>query len=154
MAITKITYANKSALNVNSSVADTNKCNANDLNEIKTVVNLNADNIGDMANLTETSLVEAVNNNKGIIRSIRTTFTTSGSGTGWKYGSFTHTAPTGYKLIAVTTDNVKSADRNFFMFNINNQVSGSIYWCGYIGYGNYGTDNYINLIYIKEEYAS
>lgn len=40
----KITYENKVALNVNSDIADVNKCNATDLNEIKEVVNTNDDN--------------------------------------------------------------------------------------------------------------
>lgn len=40
----KITYENKVALNVNSDIADKNKCNAADLNEIKEVVNTNDDN--------------------------------------------------------------------------------------------------------------
>ena len=40
----KITYENKVALNVNSDIADVNKCNATDLNEIKNVVNENDDN--------------------------------------------------------------------------------------------------------------
>ena len=35
----KITYTDKSPLNVNASVADINKCNASDLNEIKNVIN-------------------------------------------------------------------------------------------------------------------
>lgn len=35
----QITYADKTALNVNSSIADINKVNASDMNEIKTVVN-------------------------------------------------------------------------------------------------------------------
>lgn len=39
----KITYADKTALNTNASVPDTNKCNASDLNEIKNVINSNAD---------------------------------------------------------------------------------------------------------------
>ena len=42
MAIQTITYSNKTALNSNSGVADTNKVNAADMNEIKTVVNNNA----------------------------------------------------------------------------------------------------------------
>lgn len=37
----QITYADKSAMNTNSSIPDTNKCNASDMNEIKTVVNGN-----------------------------------------------------------------------------------------------------------------
>lgn len=40
----KITFENKVALNVNSDIADVNKCNATDLNEIKNVVNENDDN--------------------------------------------------------------------------------------------------------------
>lgn len=39
----KITYANKSYINLNSNVADANKVNASDMNEIKSVVNTNYD---------------------------------------------------------------------------------------------------------------
>jgi hypothetical protein len=37
-----INYADKVALNTNSTIADINKCNAADMNEIKSVVNENA----------------------------------------------------------------------------------------------------------------
>lgn len=67
----KITYENKVALNVNSDIADVNKCNATDLNEIKNVVNENDDNtnnnsnaIGNLSDLTTpvvSSLVGAIN---------------------------------------------------------------------------------------------
>lgn len=67
----KITYETKVALNVNSDIADVNKCNATDLNEIKEVVNTNDDNttnnsnaIGNLSNLNTTSkdnLVSAIN---------------------------------------------------------------------------------------------
>ena len=67
----KITYENKVALNVNSDIADVNKCNATDLNEIKNVVNENDDNtannsnaIGTLSNLNTTNkdnLVGAIN---------------------------------------------------------------------------------------------
>ena len=67
----KITYENKVALNVNSDIADVNKCNATDLNEIKNVVNTNDDNItnnsnaiGNLSSLNTTSknnLVSAIN---------------------------------------------------------------------------------------------
>lgn len=65
----KITYGNKVALNVNSDIADINKCNATDLNEIKNVVNTNDDNMGLLSNLNttnKTSIVNAINevNNK------------------------------------------------------------------------------------------
>ena len=69
--MSKITYANKVALNVNSDIADINKVNASDLNEIKEVVNTNDDNttnnsnaIGTLSNLNTTeksNLVNAIN---------------------------------------------------------------------------------------------
>lgn len=75
----KITYENKVALNVNSDVADVNKCNATDLNEIKQVVNENDDLVGILENLTtqdKTSIVNAINEvNQNDIR--RSTYTTS-----------------------------------------------------------------------------
>ena len=69
--MSKITYENKVALNVNSDIADINKCNASDLNEIKNVVNTNDDNttknsnaIGTLSSLNTTdknNLVSAIN---------------------------------------------------------------------------------------------
>lgn len=59
-----ISYTNKSALNQNLSIADTNKCNAADMNEIKTVVNANATECGNASNLNttdKTSLVNGIN---------------------------------------------------------------------------------------------
>lgn len=76
----KITYENKVALNVNSDIADVNKCNATDLNEIKNVVNENDDNttnisnaIGNLSNLNTTNksnLVSAINevNNNDVLK--------------------------------------------------------------------------------------
>lgn len=50
----QITYADKSAINTNSGVADINKCNASDMNEIKTVVNTNATTLDTLAfNVTD-----------------------------------------------------------------------------------------------------
>ena len=60
----KITYENKVALNVNSDIADINKVNASDLNEIKNVVNSNDDMVGDLTQLNTTnksSMVNAIN---------------------------------------------------------------------------------------------
>ena len=69
--MSKITYENKVALNVNSDIADINKVNASDLNEIKEVVNTNDDNttnnsnsIGTLSSLNTTNksnLVSAIN---------------------------------------------------------------------------------------------
>ena len=76
----KITYENKVALNVNSDIADVNKCNATDLNEIKNVVNTNDDNttnnsnaIGNLSSLNTTSknnLVSAINEVNGKINAL------------------------------------------------------------------------------------
>lgn len=59
-----INYTNKTALNINSDIADVNKCNASDLNQIKTVVNANASECGNASELdttNKTSLVEGIN---------------------------------------------------------------------------------------------
>lgn len=59
-----ISYTNKSALNENAGIADINKCNASDMNEIKTVVNANATECGNASDLDttdKTSLVDAIN---------------------------------------------------------------------------------------------
>ena len=62
--MSKINYTNKVTLNENPNVADVNKVKADDLNEIKNVVNANDDNVGDLADLkTEdvSSVVNAIN---------------------------------------------------------------------------------------------
>lgn len=59
-----INYTNKSALNENAGIADVNKCNAADMNEIKSVVNSNASECGNTSDLNTTdtsSIVNAVN---------------------------------------------------------------------------------------------
>lgn len=60
MAVSTITYSNKVALNENPSVADINKVKADDMNEIKTVVNNNAteisNNTTNITNITGTIL--------------------------------------------------------------------------------------------------
>lgn len=68
MALTQITYTNKETLNEQPSIADKNKVKADDMNEIKSVVNTNASNVGDLANLNttaNTSIVAAINELKG-----------------------------------------------------------------------------------------
>ena len=60
----KITYEDKEFLNKNENIADKNKVNDTDLNEIKEVVNGNDDNIGDLSDLNtsdKSSLVNAIN---------------------------------------------------------------------------------------------
>ena len=60
----KITYENKVALNTNSQIADKNKVNDSDMNEIKSVVNQNDTNVGDLADLNtsdQSSVVNSIN---------------------------------------------------------------------------------------------
>lgn len=64
MAINTITYTDKVALNVNADVPDINKVKADDMNEIKNVVNNNANGVGDITTLKTndtTDLVSGVN---------------------------------------------------------------------------------------------
>ena len=66
--MSKITYADKSAINVNPEVADINKVNASDMNEIKTVVN---DNNTAFETLSTTlTPIELYNNTSGATGSI------------------------------------------------------------------------------------
>ena len=58
--MSKITYTDKVALNENPSVADVNKVKASDLNEIKNVVNANADNLNKINALNTYSTTEQV----------------------------------------------------------------------------------------------
>lgn len=59
-----ISYTDKTALNTNASIADVNKCNASDMNSIKSVVNANASECGNASSLNtsnKTSLVNGIN---------------------------------------------------------------------------------------------
>lgn len=66
MAIQTITYIDKQYLNQNADIPAINKVQDTDMNEIKSVVNNNANNIGDLTNLetsVTSSIVEAINSN-------------------------------------------------------------------------------------------
>ena len=67
MAINEISYANKSDINTSTTPVQ-NKISASDMNEIKSIVNANANLQGDLANLNTTekgSLVGAINEVRG-----------------------------------------------------------------------------------------
>lgn len=69
----QITYADKSAMNVNSSIPAINKCQASDMNEIKSVVNNNYNEVGNITNLTTTdksSVVNAINETSGLLNGL------------------------------------------------------------------------------------
>ena len=64
----QITYTNKETLNSQPSIADKNKVTSSDMNEIKSVVNTNYGEVGDITSLTttdKTSVVNAINELKG-----------------------------------------------------------------------------------------
>ena len=79
--MSKITYADKVTLNENPNVADVNKVKANDLNEIKNVVNANDDNVGDLTT-DVSSVVNAVNE---LVDKVNYEISTSGNWTIKKY---------------------------------------------------------------------
>ena len=83
--MSKITYANKVTLNENPNVADINKVKANDLNEIKNVVNANDDNVGDIANLKTTDISSVVNAVNELVDKVNYEISTSGNWTIKKY---------------------------------------------------------------------
>lgn len=61
--MSKITYTDKVTLNENPNVADVNKVKADDLNEIKNVVNANADNLATkQATLVSGTNIKTINN--------------------------------------------------------------------------------------------
>ena len=79
----KITYEDKEFLNKNESIADKNKVNDTDLNEIKNVVNENDDSVGNLSNLNtinKDSLVGAINeaNQRNIITAYFTNYKSTG----------------------------------------------------------------------------
>lgn len=69
MALSKITYIDKTALQENSIIADVNKITASDMNEIKTVFNAMVDAFGELPkvinNLTSTSTTDALSAYQG-----------------------------------------------------------------------------------------
>lgn len=69
MALSKITYADKIALQENLTIADVNKITASDMNEIKTVFNAMVDAFGTLPkvvnNLTSTSTTDALSAYQG-----------------------------------------------------------------------------------------
>lgn len=85
MAVQTITYDNKVALNENAEIADINKCNASDMNEIKSVVNNNSGILGNslVYSANETNTGKTWIDGKPIYRKVLEFTTSSSSVTGW-----------------------------------------------------------------------
>lgn len=101
----KITWTDKTALNPQPSIARENKCTDADLNEIKSVVNTNDDNVGDITTLTTTdksSIVNAVNE-------LATGWTLLGTET----GNTDISLPSSYNEILIIVEAISSSARNW-----------------------------------------
>lgn len=85
MAIQNITYADKVDLNT-TAVADINKVNASDLNEIKRVVNNNATEMVDTYSTTETKTNKVWIGNKPIYRKVLDITNIGASGNEYNHG--------------------------------------------------------------------
>ena len=91
----QITYADKSAMNVNSSIPDTNKVNASDMNEIKSVVNANYNEYSNL--LTGLVYTEVVNLATNLSVNANSNTATA---------NYTLTPRANYTPILVTTNNM------------------------------------------------
>lgn len=123
MAVQTITYSNKSYINENASVAATNKVQATDMNEIKTVVNNNASEltttntalgkIGSITNITLTSVsgTLAINGWRPVVSTFTTDSLEAGNYLFLFYGGFNGTNGAGYMTLRTvidgTADNTK-----------------------------------------------
>ena len=125
----QITYADKSTMNENSSIPATNKCQASDMNEIKSVVNENYNEVGDITTLTTTdksSVVNAINETSGLLNGlVYTEVVTLASNITIKansnYGSTqtkTITPRTGYTPIMVSLHNIYNRAVNLWYCNL------------------------------------
>lgn len=111
----QITYADKSAMNENSSIPAINKCQASDMNEIKSVVNSNY-----------TELLNAINETSGLLNGlVYTEVVTLASNITIKansnYGSTqtkTISPRTGYTPIMVSLHNIYNRAVNLWYCNL------------------------------------
>lgn len=105
MAVSLITYTDKETLNEQPSIADENKVSDDDMNEIKSVVNLNAFKLGDLENLdttAKTSIVAALNE-------LATPWTLLGTET----GNTDISLPNSYREILIIVEAISSSARSW-----------------------------------------
>ena len=148
MSITKITYTDKQQLNANASVNAVNKCQATDMNEIKTVVNTNADLQGDLASLdttTKTDLVSAINEVNGKIKSTVITATitpsTSRGNSGYGEGTADISSLNITKILAIFFD----GSSTHMLWGISSNSTTSLTYYGFRIAGTYGSAISANL---------
>lgn len=135
MAITEITYNDKSDINT-TSTPEVNKITASNLNEIKSVVNANATLIGDLANLNTTdksSVVGAIN--EGLYNQKWRLYDTT-------INTDTTDIPTGYydEILVIAYDSSTSLNMTISIpkLYINSLTAQSSFQTGYWQYGTAG----------------
>jgi hypothetical protein len=131
----QITYTNKETLNSQPSIADKNKVTSSDMNEIKSVVNTNYGEVGNITNLTttdKTSVVNAINENTKLIDKIGKQL--------WE-GSFTSGS--------ITVDGLSNYTIIVVMLEGDVPCIGTANWGfgGICRYGGYQIDNYAYRFY-------
>ena len=136
----QITYADKSAINVNPDVADTNKVNAADMNEIKTAVNDNDSRItaietGNYYSTNEVKTDKKWINNKPIYRKV---IYVQNSTSVYNTGTFSANISNGEMVwivnawyqnpgtTATIPMNFNLGGTNYLRINVNNTTNGTI----------------------------
>ena len=168
MSIQKLTYADKQQLNANPSIADINKCQASDMNSIKSVVNTNADVVGDLDLLTtevKTSIVDSINK----VNSDLTTIKSINSTSFLVLGNLTQSLGTinGNSAYQITIETTKTGYTPLGILGVatNNQGIGATSWRNYsssviIVFRNFTSSSasdvtaYIRILYAKTDWSN
>lgn len=155
-----ITYNTKVALNENQSVADENKCNASDLNEIKSVVNGNFDDI--MQEINDLKPVILYTNDSGSTANITLSETSANfsaleifyGADGFYYSTGKIYNPNSKKVGLFTPYISENVDRRVFVYTSDWQISGTSvnfmkaenkYMNENNAIASYGTNSYIRI---------
>jgi len=153
MSITKITYTDKQAINTNANVNDNNLCKATDMNEIKTVVNGNADLQGDLTNLmtsVKTDLVSAINEVNGKIKfttiAISIVPSTARGSSGYGENSIDISSLNATQILGIFF----APSSTHVLWGVSNYTNTAVYYYGFRIAGTYsGTVNStINILYM------
>jgi hypothetical protein len=128
MAVETINYADKSAINTNPDIVDTNKVNATDMNEIKSVVNNNASILGTLnynviTDGTEVKTGRQVDGKDEYVKRYSFTRQSSGDQTLSKSLGFTLSDV----MITSLDGTAKSNTNNWFNINIGDYYSAHTY---------------------------
>ena len=162
MSINTITFTDKQQLNANPSVADINKVQATDMNEIKSVVNDNANLMGDLTELPTTDKTSIVNSITEINTNISNLRTLNTGLIAFENLTATLSSISGNSYLQITVDTSKTGYAPIGIIGIgtNNQVVGVTSWRNYSSstifvFRNFSSSNvsnitaYIRVLYIK-----